>query len=79
MYSGIFTLIASIFSPTLAIWIGYIPWIGTTYLSYLITFFGSQKWSLVTIDILEYRWLFLTLTLGILVICIAKSQLKKQK
>ncbi len=39
MYSGIITLFASIFSHTVAISIGYIPWIGTTYLSTLIAFF----------------------------------------
>jgi len=55
MYSGILTLVTSIVSPSLAVWIGYIPWIGTTYLSSLISFFGSQKWSLITIDIASYK------------------------
>jgi hypothetical protein len=76
MYSGIFTLITSTFSPTLAFWIGYIPWIGTVYLSNIITFFGSQTWSLITIDIVAYRGIFLTLSLGILLLVIVNSQMK---
>jgi len=55
MYSGILTLFVSTFSKTLAIWIGYIPWIGTNYLTQIITFFGNQKWSLLTIDITAYK------------------------
>jgi competence protein ComEC len=78
MYSGILTLLVSSISEKFAIWIGYIPWIGTTYLSSLITFFWSQKWSLLTIDITGYRWLFIALSLGILSLTIVNSQLKKK-
>jgi competence protein ComEC len=77
MYSGIFTLLASVFSPTLALWIGYIPWIGTSYLSHIITFFGSQKWSLVALDITAYRGIFLVLCIGILILCIIKTRFRK--
>lgn len=78
MYSGILTLLVSSISERFAIWIGYIPWIGTNYLSYLISFFWSQKWSLLTIDITGYRWLFIALSLGILSLIIVNSQLKKK-
>jgi len=74
MYSGILTLFVSTFSHTLAVWIGYLPWIGTTYLTSIITFFGSQEWSLLTIDISAYKWLFMALSLGILALFIIKTE-----
>lgn len=39
MYGGIMTLFATLFSQTLAIWIGYIPWIATSYISYIVSVF----------------------------------------
>ncbi len=79
MYSGILTLSVSFFSHNLAIWMGYIPWIGTTYLSKVITFFGTQKWSLITVDITHYRNIFISLSIGILFILIIKTYQTRQR
>lgn len=39
IYGGIMTLFVSLFSHTLAIWIGYTPWIATSYISSIISLF----------------------------------------
>jgi competence protein ComEC len=79
MYSGILTLFVSLFSSSWAIWIGYIPWIGTTYLMNLITFFGSQKWSSITLNITAYKDIFIILSLGVLTLAIITSQFRRKK
>lgn len=70
MYSGIATLVASAFSLTIAHWIGYITWFATTYLYRVIELFGSPSWSMVQIDLGEYRYFFIVNTLAILVLAI---------
>ncbi len=67
MYSGIATLCASAFFPALATILGYIPWFTVTYLEGIITFFGSQQWSLVTLDLSHSREEFMIVSMGILI------------
>lgn len=47
MYGGIVTLVFSLFSASLATWIGYLPWMATTYLYDIIHLFGRPEWSVV--------------------------------
>lgn len=72
MYSGIATLVVSVFSPALAVVLGYIPWFAVTYLERVITFFGSQRWSLITLDMSTSREEFMIVSLTILVVCIIR-------
>jgi len=67
MYSGIVTLFVSAFSPALATLLGYIPWFAVTYLERVIRFFGSQSWSLVTLDLSESREVFMIVSLAVLI------------
>ena len=70
MYGGILTLFVSYFSSSLAYFVGYIPWVGVTYLTKIITFFGSQSWSLVTIELGNYREEFMFVSLFLLSITV---------
>ena len=72
MYSGIATLFVSAFSPGLAVVLGYIPWFAVTYLERVITFFGSQRWSLITLDMSTSREEFMIVSLTILIVCIIR-------
>lgn len=74
MYGGILTLIVSAFSSSLAYFVWYIPWIAVTYLMKVITFFWNHRWSLVTLEIGEYRDEFMIVTMGILILAVAYSQ-----
>lgn len=72
MYGGIATLIASAFSSYLAYLLGYIPWFAVTYLSEIISLFGSQRWSLLHLDLGQYRGVFLILSLSVLILSIVR-------
>lgn len=72
MYSGIATLFVSAFSPALAVVLGYIPWFAVTYLERVITFFGSQRWSLITLDMSTSREEFMIVSLTVLIVCIIR-------
>ena|GEM_PF-1074808 len=77
MYSGIVTLVVSIFSLNFAHILGYIPWVVTTYLLEVISFFGNQSWSLATIELGQYRGEFMIVALSLLVMSIVKSVYRK--
>lgn len=77
MYGGIGTLLASPISPSLAHWIGYIPWTATNYLIHIIHFFGNQKWSLITVDISTFSSLFMIISAGMLLLFIVRDQVRK--
>lgn len=78
MYGGIMTLVASAFSSSLAYILGYIPWFAVTYLNEIISLFGSQRWSLLHLNLGQYRSVFLVLSLSILLLCIIRFY-KKEK
>lgn len=67
MYSGIATLLVSAVFPAAATVFGYIPWFAVTYLEGIITFFGSQRWSLVTLDLSHSREEFMIVSMVLLV------------
>ncbi len=67
MYSGIATLLVSAVFPAAATVFGYIPWFAVTYLEGIITFFGSQRWSLVTLDLSHSREEFMIVSMVILI------------
>lgn len=72
MYGGIATLVASAFSSSLAYILGYIPWFAVTYLSEVISVFGSQRWSLLPVDLGQYRGEFIVMSLSLLCIFIVR-------
>jgi len=76
MYSGILTVFVSYFSLSAAYILGYIPWIILTYLTKIIYFFWSPS-SLITLELREYRWEFLFLSLCILWILIMRFSSQK--
>jgi competence protein ComEC len=77
MYGGIVTLLVSTFSSSLAYFFWYIPWVTTTYLLEVISFFGNQSWSLATIQLGQYRGEFMIVALSLLVMSIVKSVYRK--
>lgn len=79
MYGGILTLLLSAFSSTLAYIAWYIPWIAVTYLLKVITFFWNHRWSLVTLEIGEYREEFMIITLSLLCLALVQSSHKRSK
>ena len=78
MYGGIATLFASTFSANVAYYIGYIPWIATTYLYRVIHFFGDASWSMMTIDLGQYREEFMMVAMTVLVMFIVRFSLSKK-
>lgn len=78
MYGGIATLLASAFSSSLAYFIGYIPWFAVTYLSEVISLFGSQRWSLLPVELGQYREEFMIISLGFLVLALVHFQKNHQ-
>ncbi len=72
MYGGIATLLASAFSSSLAYILGYIPWFAVTYLSEVISLFGSQRWSLLPVELGQYRAEFIVMSLSLLCIFIVR-------
>jgi competence protein ComEC len=78
MYGGIATLLASTFSSSLAYLIGYIPWFAVTYLSEVISLFGSQRWSLLPVELGQYREEFMIISLGFLVLALVHFQKNHQ-
>jgi competence protein ComEC len=74
MYGGIGTLIASLVSAPLATWMGYIPWIATTYLYDIIHIFGSPTWSIVRFDLGAYRIHVIFVALAVLFLFLIRSQ-----
>lgn len=73
MYGGIFTLLVSTFSDTLAYFSGFIPWIAVTYLMKVIELFGSSKWSMMTIELGQYKVQFMIIALCLLTLAITVS------
>jgi competence protein ComEC len=78
MYGGIATLLASAFSSSLAYILGYIPWFAVTYLSEVISLFGSQQWSLLPVELGQYREEFMIISLGFLVLTLVHFQKNHQ-
>ncbi len=74
MYGGILTLGTSLFSATLATWIGYLPWIATTYLYDIIHIFGSPTWSTVQFELGIYRTYGIVVSLAVLFLLLIRSQ-----
>lgn len=74
MYGGIVTLVASAFSSSLAYILGYVPWFAVTYLSEVISLFGSQRWSLLPVELGQYREEFMIISMGFLVLALVRSQ-----
>ena len=79
MYGGIFTLGLSTLSHTIATWMGYIPWIATTYLYEIIHIFGSPSWSIFRFELGEYRVYILILLLSFLFLFLTRSTLLVKK
>lgn len=79
MYGGILTLLLSAFSSSLAYIAWYIPWIAVTYLLKVITFFWNHRWSLVTLEIGEYREEFMVITLSFLCLALVQSSYKRSR
>lgn len=77
MYSGILTLGVSIFSYKLAVIIGYIPWLTATYLERVIIFFGSQRWSLLTLDLHQSQE-YMIVSLVVLIVFILRFSVSKK-
>lgn len=77
MYSGLATLGVSIFSYDLAVIIGYIPWLTATYLEHIIMFFGSQQWSLLTLDLHQSQE-YMIVSLIILIVFILRFSVSKK-
>jgi competence protein ComEC len=78
MYGGIATLLASAFSSSLAYMLGYIPWFAVTYLSEVISLFWSQRWSLLPVELGQYREEFMIISLGFLVLALVHFQKNHQ-
>ncbi|MBP6921320.1 ComEC/Rec2 family competence protein [Candidatus Gracilibacteria bacterium] len=78
MYGGIAALLVSSFSTSLAYFIGYIPWFAVTYLSEVISLFGSQRWSLLPIELGQYREEFMVISLGFLALGLVHFQRSHQ-
>ena len=76
MYGGIVTLFASAVSIDASYYLGYIPWIATTYLYRVIDIFGSLQWSTYAIELGSYKPYFITVSLGSMMILILRSQRK---
>lgn len=74
MYGGILTLLASTFSSTVAYFLGYIPWIAVNYLTKVITFFGNNSWSLLTVELGQRREEFMIIALSFLLLAVLRSQ-----
>lgn len=79
MYGGILTLLASTFSASFAYILGFIPWIAVTYLTRVITFFGGSRWSMMSINLGEYRTEFMILSLTVLCIFIFRFTISDRK
>lgn len=75
MYGGILTLGVSLVSLTLATWVGYVPWIATTYLYDIIHIFGSPTWSIVQFDLGAYRTQVIFVSLAVIVLFLIRSQM----
>lgn len=78
MYGGIATLVVSAFSSSLAYVIGYIPWFAVTYLSEVISLFGGQRWSLLPVELWQYREEFMIISLGFLALALVHSRKNHQ-
>jgi len=77
MYGGIATLLVSAFSSSLGYILGYIPWFAVTYLSEIISLFWSQRWSLLAVELGQYREEFMIVSLSSLVLTILHFSYKK--
>ncbi len=77
MYGGILTLFVSSFSSLFAHIVWYLPWMAVTYLMKVITFFGSQSWSMVHLELGPYKTNFLFASLVLLMIFIIRFSIKK--